>query len=145
MISQSSPSTQHRPTKPQDVDPLIAFIDDDEHVRDAATQLMESYGLNAKTYASGTVFIYDLINDCNPSCIVLDFHLPDINEIDLMQELLSRKIHTPVIILSADVLHPLAVQVLELGAVKILQKPVISEELLEKIHEIISPRSDLYI
>jgi FixJ family two-component response regulator len=145
MISQSSPSTQHRPTEPQNANPLIAFIDDDEYVRDAATQLMESYGLNAKTYASGTVFISDLNNDCNPSCIVLDLHLPDINAIDLMQELLSRKIHTPVIILSADVLHPLAVQALELGAVKILQKPTISEELLEKIHEIISPRSDLYV
>lgn len=139
MTTQSSPTTQHSSTELKDMHPLIAFIDYDEYVRDAAMLLMEAYGLDAKTYSSGTVFISDINNGFNPSCIVLDLHLPDINVIDLMQELIGRKIHTPVIILSADVLHPLAVQALELGAVKVLQKPVISEELLVKIHEIISP------
>jgi FixJ family two-component response regulator len=139
MTAQSSPIIQHSSTKQKDMRPLIAFIDYDEHVRDAATLLMESYGLDIKTYSSGTVFISDINNGINPSCIMLDLHLPDINVIDLMQELIRRKIHTPVIILSVDVLHPLAVQALELGAVKVLQKPVISEKLLVKIHEIISP------
>ena len=118
--------------------PLIAFIDSDKDVRDATSELMESYGLEAKTYASRTELLVDLDNGRTPDCIVLDLHLPDINGIDLMQELLSHKIHIPVIILSADVTGPLAVQALELGAVKVLQKPAISEELLEKIHDIIS-------
>ena len=121
-----------------DTKPLIAFIDNDEGVRDAMTMLVEAYGLEAKTYASRESFIADLDSGCSPDCIVLDLHLPSINGIDLMQELLSRESHIPVIILSADVTNSLAVQALELGAVKILQKPTISEELLEKIHEIIS-------
>jgi len=138
MIPQPSSPTIHSPSKPRDAKPLIAFIDDDKDVRDASAMLMESYGLGVKTYASRATFIADLDNGRNPDVIVLDLHLPNINGIDLMQELLNRKIHTPVIILSADVTHPLAVQALELGAVKVLQKPAISKELLEKIHEIIS-------
>ena len=118
--------------------PLIAFIDNDEGVRDAMMMLVEAYGLEAKTYATRESFFADLDCGSNPDCIVLDLHLPNINGIDLMQELLNRESHTPVIILSADVTDPLAVQALELGAVKILQKPTISEELLEKIHEIIA-------
>jgi len=122
----------------QDTKHFIAFIDNDGDVRDAVMMLMESYGFESKTYASRVAFIADLDDNLKLDCIVLDLHLPDINGIDLMQELLNRKIHTPVIILAADVTDPLAVQALELGAVKVLQKPTISEELLEKIHEIIS-------
>ena len=138
MTLQTSLPTMHSSSKPLDVKSLIAFIDNDEGVRDAAMSLMESYGLEVKTYESRATFIADLDDGLNPDCIVLDLHLPNINGIDLMQELLSRKIHTPVIILSADVAHPLAVQALQLGAVKVLQKPTISEDLLEKIHEIIT-------
>ena len=138
MIPQTSSPTMHSSNKPLDVKPFIAFIDNDDGVRDAAMSLMEAYGLEAKAYESRATFIADLNDGRNPDCIVLDLHLPNINGIDLMQELLSRKIYTPVIILSADVAHPLAVQALELGAVKVLEKPTISEELLEKIHEIIS-------
>jgi FixJ family two-component response regulator len=138
MIPQSSSPTMHSSNKPLAMKPFIAFIDNDDGIRDAAMSLMESYGLGAKAYESRATFIADLNDGRNPDCIVLDLHLPNINGVDLMQELLCRKIHTPVIILSADVANPLAVQALELGAVKVLEKPTISEELLEKIHEIIS-------
>lgn len=138
MFPQTNPQTPHIPNNPRDVNPLIAFIDDDEGVRDAAKMLIESYGLDVNTYESGAAFISDLNSVRDPDCIVLDLHLPNMNGIDLMQELLSLNNHTPVIILSANVTDPLAVQALELGAVKVLQKPAISEELLEKIHDIIS-------
>ena len=138
MINQTSSSTPHTLSKSHNTNPLIAFIDNDEGVRDAAKTLIESHGLEVKTYASRATFIADLNGGSNPDCIVLDLHLPQINGVDLMQELLHRKIHTPVIILAADVAHPLAIQAQELGAVKVLQKPTLSEELLDKIHEIIS-------
>lgn len=138
MIPQTSLPTMHSSSKPLELKPFIAFIDNDDGVRDAAMSLMEAYGLEAKAYESRATFIADLNGGRNLDCIVLNLHLPNINGIDLMQELLNRKNHTPVIILSADVAHPLAVQALELGAVKVLEKPTISEELLEKIHEIIS-------
>ena len=138
MIQQTSSSTPLTPNKLRDTKPFIAFIDDDESVRDAAMSLIKAHGLEVKTYASRATFIVDLNGGSNPDCIVLDFHLPQINGVDLMQELLNRNIHTPVIIIAADVAHPLAIQALELGAVKVLQKPNISEDLLDKIHEIIS-------
>jgi FixJ family two-component response regulator len=77
----------------ENADQLVIIIDDDPPMRQALKRLIETVGLNGKTYASGQEFLQRPPLDV-PSCLVLDIRLPGLSGLNLQRELSERGINT---------------------------------------------------
>ncbi len=115
-------------------DPIVYLIDDDEAVRVAVKDLLESVGLRAETFASGREFLKAARADV-PSCLVLDVRLPGVSGLEFQRELTAANVEIPVIFITGHGDIPMTVQAMKAGAVDFLTKPFRDQELLDAIHK----------
>jgi two-component system, LuxR family, response regulator FixJ len=110
----------------------VAVVDDDEAVCDSTRFLLETYGFAVRTYLSGTAFLED-----NPEveCIVVDYHMPDLNGFELASQLRARGSHVPVIMITATAEPTAERRAAELGIKRILRKPLSNRALLNAVRE----------
>jgi FixJ family two-component response regulator len=101
----------------------ISVVEDDDAVRTALLRLVSTTGHQTYGFSTATEFLEsDLF--CKPGCLLLDFSLPDISGLDLLQELNVRKATVPVIFMSGYGDVPITVRAMKLGAIDFLTKPV---------------------
>jgi FixJ family two-component response regulator len=117
----------------------IALLDDDDFVRKALARLLSAHGLQVRTYASSSEFL-DGLADGIPSCIIVDFHMPDRTGADLQRELLRRGIKIPTIVITARDSAPQREECRSLGAAACLNKPVMPQDLIGAINSAIPSR-----
>jgi FixJ family two-component response regulator len=111
----------------------VVVIDDDASVRRALKRLLRAANLDVDTFASGREFI-DSLPSNRPDCIVLDFHMPGMNAVDVLRQLARENTLAPIIVVSGhDELQDHS-QCLSAGAVAYLRKPFDDGELLEAIY-----------
>ena len=114
-------------------DTTVFVIDDDRSVLKALRLLIESVGLDVRTFPSAEAFLaYDLPD--RPSCLVLDVRLPGMSGLDLQEELTRAGQRVPIIFISGHGAEGLKARSLKAGAVDFLQKPFDPQELLDAIH-----------
>lgn len=113
---------------------VVYVIDDDEAVRVALKDLLESVGLRAETYSSGQQFLQAQRADI-PSCLILDVRLPGLSGLDFQRELAVAKVEIPIIFITGHGDIPMTVQAMKAGAVDFLTKPFRDQELLDAIHK----------
>jgi FixJ family two-component response regulator len=112
--------------------PIIFVVDDEPSVCVSLRRLLQSIGLEARTYTSAQEFLRSTRPDA-PGCLVLDVRLPGLSGLDLQQELAVAKIDLPVIFITGHGDIPMSVRAMKAGAVEFLTKPFREEELLEAI------------
>jgi len=117
----------------------IALVDDDDSVRKALARLLSAHGMEVRTYSSPGEFL-DSLADGTPTCVVVDFHMPDRTGADLQRELLRRGINVPTIVLTARDSAPQREECRSLGAAAYLTKPVIPHDLIGAINSAIPSR-----
>ncbi len=121
--------TQDSPT----LEDLSVFIvDDDAHVRDSLKFLLESLGFNAETFESAKAFLQSDAIYRN-GCLVADIRMPDMDGLELQQELARRHISLPIIIVTGHGDVPLAVRAMKAGAIEFLEKPYDEHALIESV------------
>ena len=76
--------------------PAVFIIDDEQGMRQAIQDLVESVGLRAESFATGEEFL-EKPRTAHPSCLVLDVRLPGESGLDLQRELAEANIHIPII------------------------------------------------
>lgn len=113
---------------------LIRIVDDDASVRDALVYMLEQEGFDTVAYASAEEF---LVNDMpsRPGVVVLDVRMAGMSGLDLQDEMIARRIETPIIFLTGHGDVDMAVKALRKGAYHFLQKPVDTDELVRTIRE----------
>lgn len=113
---------------------LIRIVDDDASVRDALVYMLEQEGFDTVAYASAEEF---LVNDMpsRPGVVVLDVRMPGMSGTRLQDEMIARRIDTPIIFLTGHGNVDMAVKALRKGAYHFLQKPVDTDELVRTIRE----------
>ncbi|HEY0590518.1 MAG TPA: response regulator [Thermoanaerobaculia bacterium] len=112
-------------------EPIIWIVDDDPSVRRSLVRLVRSAGIRACEFASAREFL-----DASPAgrgCVLLDLHMPEINGIELLEQLAGSARRYPVILLSANADLGTIASAITCGAVGFLVKPVEDEELLGSI------------
>ena len=112
---------------------FIFVVDDDPRVREALSSLLESSGFHAAAFGSAVGFLEFEKPDC-PSCLILDLELPDINGLEVQQQLSSLD-GPPIVFLTGHGDVPSSVRAMKSGAVGFLLKPVRKQELLDAIAE----------
>jgi FixJ family two-component response regulator len=84
--------------------PAVYIVDDDVSVRDSLELLIRCAGWQPTTFASARDFL-SRPQIIAPSCLILDVGLPDINGLDL-QEQLAEGYHPPIIFLRVTETFP---------------------------------------
>lgn len=116
--------------------PTVFVVDDDMLVRGALSSLIRSAGLNVVVFSSAREFLAQKSPDV-PACLVLDVYLPDMDGIELQQELTQRHNNIPIIFITGHGDIPMSVRAMKAGAVEFLPKPFRDEDLLEAIQQAI--------
>ena len=81
----------------------VAVVDDDAAVCNSTRFLLEIYDLEVQTYQSGAKFLRD-----TPAiaCLIVDYHMPDLNGLDVVSELRRRGSQVPTIIMITATTDP---------------------------------------
>jgi len=111
----------------------VFVIDDDRGMRQAIQDLVESVGLCAESFATGEEFL-GRQRTGDPSCLVLDVRLPQMNGLDFQRRLAETGVQIPIIFITAHGDIPMSVRALKSGAVEFLTKPFRDQDLLDAIH-----------
>lgn len=112
--------------------PLVILVDDDERLREALDELMQSVGLETISFGSTQDFLEAELPD-RPGCLVADVRMPGVSGLDLQHRLLESGDVKPIIFLTAHGDIPMSVQAMKAGAVDFLTKPVRDQTLLDAI------------
>lgn len=110
----------------------VYIVDDDVHVSSSIARLLEVEGYTSYTFNNGEDFLKTNISS-SPSCLLLDWQLPDTNGIEVIKVLVKRGVRVPVIFMSGVGTIPVTVETMKLGAREFLTKPIPSETLLQAI------------
>jgi FixJ family two-component response regulator len=110
----------------------IAIVDDDHSVRKALQRLLRSINLDADAYGSGREFLAALAG-AMPDCLVLDLQMPEMNGLELQQQLAESGVRLPVVVITGHDEPGMRAQCMAAGASMYLRKPLDDKVLLEAI------------
>lgn len=116
--------------------PTVFIVDDDSAVRKSLQILVETIGLQVRTYSRAKDFLGEYDSSW-PGCLILDVRMPDMNGLGLQSMLLSEGIRIPIIFMSGYGDIPMAVKVMKKGAVTFLEKPFRDQILLDSVEKAI--------
>lgn len=117
-------------TKP-DERAVVFVVDDDFQVREGLSSLFSSEGLRVMAFGSAAEFL-DAEKPDLPACLVLDLELPDIDGLELQQEL-SGGDAPPIVFITGHGDIPSSVTAMKAGALEFLLKPFDPDDLLKAI------------
>ncbi|MEM9415936.1 MAG: response regulator [Planctomycetota bacterium] len=110
----------------------VFVVDDDAAVRDSLQWLLESVGMSVKSFASANEFLAEADEACR-GCLVVDLRLPGLSGLDLMDQLNSKDIHLPTIMITGHGDVTAAVRAMKAGAIDFIEKPFNDEILLDRV------------
>ena len=116
-------------------DPATVFIvDDDVAVRDSLGMLLEAAGYAVEAFACAADFL-DSLTPSTRGCLILDVRMPNMDGLDLQEELIRRGARLPVIFLTGHGSIPVTVRAIKAGAMDFLTKPVDGPVLLAHVEK----------
>jgi len=102
--------------------PLVHVVDDEESVRRATSFFLKTSGYAVRTWASGAAFLKE-VRHIETGCILLDVRMPEMDGLEVQQQLNERGVTMPVIVLTGHGDIAIAVRAMKAGAVDFLEKP----------------------
>lgn len=113
--------------------PVVYLVDDDPTIVKAVSRTLRLNDMETETYTSAKEFLNNYTD--KPSCLVLDLSMPEMNGLELQNELDRLNISIPIIFITGHGGVPESVQAVRAGAIDFLEKPFLSEVLLQRIEE----------
>jgi two-component system response regulator FixJ len=113
-------------------DANVFVVDDDADVRDSLLALLESAGFTVKAFANPKNFLASAA-PARSGCLIADIRMPEMDGLELQQELSNRGAKLAVIIITGHGDVPLAVRAMKAGAVDFIEKPFDDELLLASV------------
>lgn len=112
---------------------LVVIVDDDSSLRRALRRGLRGEGYDVEVLASaGELLAFRW--PAQPTCLVVDVHLPDLSGLELLRRIAARDPPVPVVVVTGDPDPKLEEQALRYGAAAFLRKPFDGERLLAEIH-----------
>jgi two-component system response regulator FixJ len=113
---------------------IVHIIDDDPIVCNSIRLLIETEGIEARTYFAAPDFLNAIgPDDCG--CVVTDVRLPGMSGVDLLTHIAARGLNFPVIVITGQADVPLAVHAMKQGAVDFLEKPFRDATLIASVRK----------
>jgi len=121
--------------------PRIAVVDDEVSVRKSLRRLLQAFGFDVATFASGKVF-FDSLEIQRPDCLILDLHMPGMNGLEVQGRLTQAGLRVPVIVITGHDEPETRARCLAAGADDYLCKPFNGDELVTAIERAIVENLD---
>lgn len=112
---------------------LVYVVDDDQGVRESLGLLLDSVGIENRTFESAADFLAGF-DEHRVSCLIADIRMPGMSGLELQAELNSRHIAIPIIFITGHGDVPMAVGAMKAGAMDFLPKPFRDQELLDRVN-----------
>ncbi|HTP77294.1 MAG TPA: response regulator FixJ [Rhizomicrobium sp.] len=110
---------------------IVIVVDDDSAVRDSMRSLLESAGYTVRDYPSAAAFLKDPVPP--GSCLVTDIRMPEMDGLELQEEIKKRGLDIPVVIMTGHGDVPLAVRAMKAGALDFVEKPFDDQAMLASV------------
>jgi FixJ family two-component response regulator len=117
-------------------------VDDDEAVRDSLRALLETHRLEVREFESANALLSQKPLS-NYSCFVVDFQMPGMNGLELVEELRARGAQQRAIVMSAVKGRASHERIDRAGVIAWLIKPVPEPELMVWINRALAPSASL--
>jgi FixJ family two-component response regulator len=114
----------------------VFIIDDDRGICQSIQDLVESVGLQAKSFPTAQQFLSSKPTS-GPSCLVLDVRLPQMSGLDFQRQLADTGVQIPIIFITGHGDIPMSVKAMKSGAVEFLTKPFRNQDLLDAMQQAI--------
>ncbi len=112
----------------------ILIVDDSGFQRTFLSKKLGEGGYRVLEAVNGTEALERAAAD-RPDCILTDLIMPDMRGLELLETLQQRGSTIPVVVLTADIQERVEARCLELGAARVLHKPVKPDRLRAAIAE----------
>lgn len=112
--------------------PVVHIVDDDDDVRQSLAFLLQSIGIVALTYPDATTFLEEFDPD-EPGVVIVDVRMPGLSGFQLQERLVDIGYPGPIIFCSAHGDIPMSVRAMRAGAVDFLEKPYVSQRVVELV------------
>ncbi|MBB3995850.1 FixJ family two-component response regulator [Sulfitobacter undariae] len=112
----------------------VYLVDDDEAVRNALSLLLETVGLNVRSFASPETFLMHAA-DLLPGCLILDIRMPAISGLKLQEKLNDQGVTWPTVIISGHGDIEACRRAFRNGAIDFLSKPIDEQDLIDAIQK----------
>jgi len=110
----------------------VFIVDDDPSHRESLQLLLESAGLEVRSFSSAIEFL-DGADSETPGCLLLDVHMPGMSGFQLKQYLTASHTSIPMIFITGHDRPGMEGQALTLGAIAYLRKPFDEQAILKAI------------
>ena len=117
---------------------MIFIVDNDHATRDSLRLLLEAEGFDAREFAAGRPFL-DTARPVDGDCLLLDLQMPGMSGLAVLEELRRRGDKLPVIIVSASPSPITRNRALGGGALAVLEKPPVVDQLLALVRAACKP------
>ncbi|HXQ35763.1 MAG TPA: response regulator [Anaerolineales bacterium] len=112
--------------------PTISIVDDDESVREALENLLQSLGYTTEVFASGEDFLRS-DHYQQSKCLILDIRMPGMSGFELERRLFAAGLRIPIIFISAHGDEEARAPALRERVVAFLRKPFSETALLSAV------------
>lgn len=112
----------------------VYLVDDDEAVRNALNLLLETVGMNVRSFASPETFL-NQATCLVPGCLILDIRMPAISGLKLQEKLTDLGVTWPTVIISGHGDIAACRRAFRNGAIDFLSKPVDEQDLIDAIQK----------
>lgn len=104
--------------------PAVRVVDDDEAVRNALVFALNAEGFDARSFGSSAALLAEQL-PARTCLLVVDYRMPDVDGLELIESLRHRQIDLPVILISGSVSKDLRQKAARLGVCNVLEKPLV--------------------
>jgi FixJ family two-component response regulator len=116
---------------------VVYVVEDDDGMRASMSFLLKKAGIDCLTFSSGKHFL-DGWDDTNPGCMVVDFQMPDMTGLALLNLVRSRHGSIPFVLITGHGTVAMAVEAMKMGAVTVIEKPFHHETFIEAVQTIMA-------
>jgi FixJ family two-component response regulator len=110
----------------------VIVVDDDAAVRQSLKFALELEGMNVRLYESGDELLADPDLPAN-GCLIVDYYMPMMNGVELMDRLRRRLVELPAILITARATDDMRRRAARSGFRQVIEKPLEDGTLLDSI------------
>lgn len=119
--------------------PRLLLVEDDDGVRRSLQLLLRGRGFDVRAYSAGAALLADPLAD-GAGCFVADFHMEDLDGVEVLTRLRSRGWSGPAVLITAYPSEQLKERALAEGFSEVLEKPFREQVLGDTIVRLVNDR-----
>ena len=123
---------------------LLLIVDDEEEIRENLADFAEYSGFDVLQAGHGREAL-ELVESSSPNLIISDLMMPQMNGLELLQEIVNRKLDIPVIIMTAFGTMEYAIDAMKKGAADFIAKPIDLPYMMKVVNKVLATRDGIKI